>query len=262
MRIATWNVNSVRARQERLLAWLARQAPDVVCLQELKVESAQFPLGALRAAGYHAVVEGQRTYNGVAILAREEPTEVVRGLCDDADDPQARLIAATVRDVRVLSAYVPNGAEVGSDKWAYKLDWLRRLTVYLEQHHRADRPLALCGDLNLAPEARDVHDPALWEGSVLFHADLRTAFARLETWGLADAFRVHHAESGLYSWWDYRMLAFPRNHGLRIDHILVTAPLKARCSACAIDRDERKGKQPSDHAPVVADFALDAEGRG
>jgi exodeoxyribonuclease-3 len=254
VRIATWNVNSVRARQERLLAWLARQSPDVVCLQELKVEEAQFPFDALRGAGYHAVVEGQRTYNGVAILAREEPTDVVKGLCDDADDPQARLIAATVHGVRVLSAYVPNGAEVGSDKWAYKLDWLRRLTAYLETRHRADTPLALCGDLNMAPEARDVHDPTLWEGSVLYHADLRAVFARLQAWGVADALRAHHSESGLYSWWDYRMLAFPRNHGLRIDHILITEPLKARCTACAIDRDERKGKQPSDHAPVIADF--------
>jgi exodeoxyribonuclease-3 len=255
VRIATWNVNSIRARQERLLAWLARRAPDVVCLQELKVEEEQFPFDALRGAGYHAAVAGQRTYNGVAILAREEPQDVVPGMGDDVDDPQARLIEATVSGVRVISAYVPNGGEVGSDKWAYKLDWLGRLTACLARRHRPDEPLALCGDLNAAPEARDVHDPDLWEGTVLYHPDVRAAFARVREWGLVDALRIHHPEGGLYSWWDYRMLAFPKNHGLRIDHMLISEPLRARCTDCRIDREERKGKQPSDHAPVVADFA-------
>jgi exodeoxyribonuclease-3 len=255
MRVATWNVNSVRARQERLLAWLARRQPDVVCLQELKVQDTQFPFDAVRAAGYHAAVHGQRTYNGVAILAREEPRDVVRGFGDDADDFQARFIAATIRDVRVMSAYVPNGGEVGTEKWAYKLAWLRRIEAYLSAHQHPSNPALLCGDLNVAPEARDVHAPDLWEGTVLCHPDARAAFERLRAWGLVDAFRLHHPEGGLYSWWDYRMLAFPRNNGLRIDHVLVTQPLTTRCTGCLIDRDERKGAQPSDHAPVVAEFA-------
>jgi len=255
VRIATWNVNSIRARLDRLVAWLGRQSPDVLCLQELKVTDELFPFAELERVGYKAAVSGQKTYNGVAILAREEPTDVARGMGDDVDDVQARLIAASVRGVRVVSAYVPNGGEVGSDKWAYKLAWLRRLRRLLERNCGADAPLALCGDLNIAPEARDVHDPERWEGSVLFHADLRAAFADLCAWGLADALRIRHQEGGLYSWWDYRMLAFPKNAGLRIDHVLVTKPLGARCLEVGIDRNERKGKQPSDHAPVVADFA-------
>ena len=254
MRIATWNVNSIRARLDRLTAWLARHSPDVLCLQELKASDEAFPFEAVERSGYHAAVSGQKTYNGVAILARAAPSEIVRGFGDDVEDAQARLIAATVQGVRVLSVYVPNGAEVGSDKWAYKLAWLRRLRRFLERDCHADRPLALCGDLNIAPEARDVHDPEHWEGSVLFHVDLRAAFADLCAWGLADSLRLHHQEGGLYSWWDYRMLAFPKNAGLRIDHVLVTRPLAAVSTAVVIDRNERKGKQPSDHAPVLADF--------
>jgi exodeoxyribonuclease-3 len=243
----------VRARLDRLVAWLARHSPDVLCLQELKVTDDAFPFEAVQGAGYRAVVHGQKTYNGVAILAREEPTDVVRGLGGGVDDPQARLIAASVGGVRILSAYVPNGGDVGSEKWTYKLDWLRGLRRFLERECEPGAALALCGDLNIAPEARDVHDPSQWEGSVLFHADLRAAFADLCAWGLLDAFRLHHSETGLYSWWDYRMLAFPKNAGLRIDHVLITRPLAQRCTAAVIDRAERKGKQPSDHAPVVVD---------
>jgi exodeoxyribonuclease-3 len=262
VKIATWNVNSVRARLDRLVAWLARHSPDALCLQELKVADEAFPFEAIERAGYRAVVHGQKTYNGVAILAREEPTDVACGLGDDIDDPQARLIAATVGGVRVLSAYVPNGGEVGSAKWDYKLAWLARLRRYLDAPCQAGQPLALCGDLNIAPEARDVHDPVLWEGSVLFHEALRGAFAQLHDWGLTDAFRLHHSEGGLYSWWDYRMLAFPKNAGLRIDHILLTAPLASRCTAVVIDRAERKAQQPSDHAPVVAELAVEPAAAG
>jgi exodeoxyribonuclease III len=255
VKIATWNVNSVRARLDRLVAWLGRHSPDVLCLQELKVVEDAFPFEVVERAGYRAVAYGQKTYNGVAILARDEPTDVVRGLGDEVDDPQARVIVATVAGVRIVSAYVPNGGEVGSEKWTYKLEWLRRLRRFLARERRSEIPLALCGDLNIAPEARDVHNPEQWEGSVLFHADLRAAFADLCAWGLVDTLRIHRAEGGLYTWWDYRMLAFPKNAGLRIDHVLVTSPLAARCVGVTIDRDERKGKQPSDHAPVVADFA-------
>jgi exodeoxyribonuclease-3 len=255
MRLATWNVNSIRARLERVLAFLERWCPDVVCLQELKVEEKAFPFEALERAGYHAVVEGQKTYNGVAILSRHVPSDVMRGLGDDVEDSQARLVAATVAGVRVLSAYVPNGGQVASEKWEYKLTWLRRLDAYLAGRHEAQEAVVLCGDLNIAPEGRDVHAPDLWEGSVLFHSELRAAFRRLAAWGLEDVFRRHHVEGGVFSWWDYRRLAFPRNQGLRIDHVLATVPLAARSTACVIDREERKGKQPSDHAPVVADFA-------
>jgi exodeoxyribonuclease-3 len=255
MKIASWNVNSVRARQERLVRWLGAQRPDVLCLQELKVTDADFPFDALREAGYHAAAHGQRTYNGVAILAREEPVDVVRGLGDEVDDPQARLIAATVMGVRVASVYVPNGGEIGSDKWAYKLEWLARLRRWLDRSARAGQPLALCGDWNVAPEARDVCDPAAWEGTVLFHPEARAALAGVTSFGLADTLRLHRQEAGLYSWWDYRMLAFPKNQGLRIDQIYVNPPLAARCTAASIDRNERKGKQPSDHAPILAEFA-------
>ena len=254
MKIATWNVNSIRARLERLVAWLKTHQPDVVCLQELKVADAEFPLLAVQEAGYHAAVYGQRTYNGVAILSRAEPAEVERGLCDGVQDDQARLICARFADVRVLSAYVPNGGEVGSDKYAYKLEWLRRLRGYLERRCEPRQPLALCGDFNVAPEPRDVADPEAWADTVLFHPEVRAALEEVRSWGLRDAFRIHHEEGGLYSWWDYRMLAFPKNRGLRIDHIFVSEPLAERCVDSSIHRQERKGKQPSDHAPVLAEF--------
>jgi exodeoxyribonuclease-3 len=254
MKIATWNVNSIRARHERLLRWLERHAPDVLCLQELKVADSEFPFDALRAAGWQAAVHGQRTYNGVAILARTPPEDVRLGLGDDVDDPQARLVAARVQGVRVLSAYVPNGGDLGSEKWAYKLAWLGRLRAYLARHYRPDEPLALCGDFNVAPEARDVSDPVAWERTVLYHPEARAALAEVAAWGLVDAFRLQRDEPGLYSWWDYRMLAFPKNNGLRIDHVYVTAALAARASHASIDRDERKGQQPSDHAPVIVEF--------
>jgi exodeoxyribonuclease-3 len=255
MRVASWNVNSVRARLERLLRWLAAHQPDVLCLQELKVLEVGFPFDALRAAGYHAAVFGQKTYNGVAILSRQEPHDVERGLGDDVEDPQARLIAARVGGLRVVCAYVPNGGEVGGERWPYKLEWLKRLRAFLERTSRPGEPVVVCGDFNVAPEARDVCDPANWEPTVLFHPEARAALARVTGWGLADTFRLHHPEAGIYSWWDYRMLAFPKNRGLRIDLILANQPLAERCRAASIDRQERKGKQPSDHAPVLAEFA-------
>ncbi|MBN2370943.1 MAG: exodeoxyribonuclease III [Vicinamibacteria bacterium] len=254
MKIATWNVNSVKARCERLISWLARRKPDIVCIQEIKTTEERFPREAFDRAGYHAVVLGQKTYNGVAILARERPDDVVRGLDDGVDDSQARLISAWIAGVRVLSAYAPNGFEVGSEKWRYKLAWLDRLRRHLEERYDRFEPLVLCGDFNVAPEARDVHDPAAWEGSVLFHQDARQALRAIVDWGLDDVFRLHHAESGCYSWWDYRMLAFPRNMGLRIDHILASQQMAAKCVDAAIDREERKGKLPSDHTPVIAEF--------
>ena len=254
MKLATWNVNSVRAREERLVRWLTEHRPDVLCLQELKVTEDAFPTLAIRSLGYHAVVHGQKTYNGVAILSRKEPSAVERGFGDGGDDSQARLVSASVDGVRVASAYVPNGAEVGSDKWAYKLQWMKRLRGWLDRRYPRSDLVAVCGDFNVAPEARDVCDPAGWEASVLFHPEARAALEHVRAWGLVDAFRLHHEEPGLYSWWDYRMLAFPKNQGLRIDHVLLSEPLAARCTGALIDRDERKGKQPSDHAPVVVEL--------
>ena len=255
MKIATWNVNSVRVREERLVRWLDAHAPDALCLQELKVQDDAFCHDPVIAAGYRAAVHGQKTYNGVAILAREEPADVRRTLDDDAEDPQARLIAATVSGIRVICGYFPNGSTPDSDKYVYKRQWLARLLRYLERHHTPDEPLALCGDFNIAPDERDVRDLDAWRGSVLFNEEMTAAFEGLLRWGLVDAFRVHHPEAGLYSWWDYRQLGFQRNDGLRIDHVLLTRPLAERCTGAWIDRDERKGKQPSDHAPVVVEVA-------
>lgn len=255
MKIVTWNVNSVRARQERLLAWLKAWQPDVLCLQELKCTEADFPFEAVRELGYHAAVNGQKTYNGVAILAKEEPQDVVKGLSDGVEDTHARLIAATVRGVRVVSAYAPNGQSVDSEAYVYKLEWYARLRRYLDLRHRPDEPLALCGDWNVAPEPLDVYDPAQWEGQTLFTLRERGALKTLCEFGLTDAFRKLHPDVQKFSWWDYRMLAFPKNKGVRIDHIFVTEPLVKRLVQVDVDREARKGKQPSDHAPVWAEFA-------
>jgi exodeoxyribonuclease-3 len=257
VKLASWNVNSIRVRGDRLLRWLEGHRPDVVCLQELKATEAQFPFERLRAAGYDGAVLGQKGYNGVAILARDgRHLEDVRpGLGDGHDDTAARLLSARVDGTRIVTVYVPNGQVVGSDKYAYKLEWLRRLRAFLERHHRTSEPLVLCGDFNVAPEPRDVERPKEWERSVLFHPDVRAALRELASWGLVDTFRIHHAEGGFYSWWDYRMLSFPKNDGLRLDLVFATEPLAARCTETSIDRNERKGKLASDHAPVLATFA-------
>lgn len=251
MLLGTWNVNSIRARLDRLLAWLERIGPDVVCLQELKVADTEFPIDAIRGAGYHAAVHGQPTYNGVAILSREEPADITVGFGDGVADDQARLIAASIGGTRVVSAYVPNGQVVGSDKWAYKLRWLERLGAWLARHHTPDGPLVVAGDFNVAPDDRDVARPGEWRDSVLCHAEARQALAAVAGWGLVDAIRLHDPGPGPWSWWDYRQLAFPKGNGLRIDHVFLTAPLAQRCTAARVDRDERKGRLPSDHAPVV-----------
>lgn len=256
MKIATWNCNSIRARQARLLAWLASAQPDVLCLQELKCVDSDFPADALREAGYHSACYGQKTYNGVAILAKQEITDVTRGLMDEIDDQQARIIAGTVNGVRVVSVYAPNGQAVDSPAYQYKLGWYQRLRRYLDSRHRPEDRLVLCGDWNVAPEPIDVHDPVLWEGQTLFSKPEREALQNLCAFGLVDTFRKHHPEAGRYSWWDYRQLAFPKNKGLRIDHVFATPAMAEKCVAAEIDREARKGAQPSDHAPVWAEFAI------
>lgn len=254
MKLATWNVNSIRARMERVLPWLELHRPDVLCMQELKVEEEKFPFEPFRAAGYEIALACQKTYNGVAILSRAKLQDVRCGLDDKVADPQARLISAEIEGVRVLCAYMPNGQAVGSDKYEYKLQWMERLARHLEAQYQRTTPLVLCGDFNVAPEAADVHDPDAWSTETLFHPTSRERLEQIRQWGFVDLFRLHHWEAGYYSWWDYQMLGFAKNRGLRIDHIFATEPLARRCDTCVIDRDARKGEKPSDHAPVIATF--------
>ena len=253
MKIATWNVNSLRVRLPHVLDWLAAHAPDVLCLQETKLEDAAFPFAELAAAGYRAVHDGQKTYNGVAILARAEPAEVVRGI-PGFDDPQKRMIAATLDGLRVVCAYFPNGQSVDSDKYQYKLKWLTALTAWLREELLRHPDLVLLGDFNIAPADCDVYDPVAWQGQVLCTEAERVAFRGLVALGLVDAFRLFPQTDKSYSWWDYRMMAARRNRGLRIDHILLSAPLAVRCGACRIDRAPRLLERPSDHAPVTAEL--------
>jgi exodeoxyribonuclease-3 len=254
MKIATWNVNSIRKRLDRVIPWLAEHRPDVLCVQETKVEDDAFPRAEIEAAGYHVLCHGQKTYNGVALLTLEPASDPVRGFGDTVQDPQARFLAANVGHVRVGTVYVPNGQAVGSEKFRYKLDFLGRWRKWLDDHADRGAEIALCGDFNVAPEDRDVYDPVGWKDQVLCHPDERAALAEVCHWGLVDAFRLHHPEAGFYTWWDYRQLSFPKNFGLRIDMILCSPALASRCSQVVIDRDSRKGKNPSDHAPVVAEF--------
>jgi len=258
MRIATWNVNSVRSRLDQLTAWLARSAPDVLCMQETKVEDDLFPHAALAEVGYRAVTFGQKTYNGVAIAAKLGLAieDVKRNLDDDASDAQRRLIAATIEGVRIVNVYVPNGQAVGTAAFGYKLDWLGRLHRDLLGHGAPDQDLVVCGDFNVAPETLDVHDPRLWEGGLLCTSEERAALKQLLEWGLVDVYRdLHQGEPGLYSWWDYRMGAFRKNRGLRIDLALCTRGLAARCRSAIIDKRPRELERPSDHAPVVLEIA-------
>jgi exodeoxyribonuclease-3 len=254
MKIATWNVNSVRMRLPRVVEWLGRQQPDVLCLQETKTVDADFPRGEFEALGYHVEVFGQKTYNGVALLSRTRALAVVRGLPDDPPDADRRLIGGVFEGVRVIGVYVPNGTEVGSERFAFKLAWFRRLREMLEASCSTGDPVLICGDFNVAPEDRDVHDPDAWRGRLLFHPDEQEALRHLMAWGLVDAFRLHETRGGHYTWWDYRAGAFHRGWGLRIDLVLMTEALAARCRSVTIDRDARKGEKPSDHAPVIADL--------
>jgi exodeoxyribonuclease-3 len=255
LKIATWNVNSLRVRLPQVLEWLRRTQADVLCLQETKVTDDDFPLAACRAAGYHVAYAGQKTYNGVATLSRA-PMEAVASAFPDYGDVQKRLLAVTIDDLRVLNVYVPNGQEVGSDKYAYKLDWLRALRRLIAVELKTHPKLALLGDFNIAPEPGDVHDPQAWEGRVLFSEPERTAFRALIGTGLVDVFRNFEQPEKSFSWWDYRAAAFRRNNGLRIDHILASAALGGRCRACTIDVEPRRHEQPSDHAPVLAEFQV------
>jgi exodeoxyribonuclease-3 len=255
MKIATWNVNSLNVRLPQVLDWCATESPDILALQETKVTDDKFPRAELEAAGYRVLCSGQPTYNGVALLSRTPGHEVVTDL-PGLDDPQRRVLAASYDGLRVINLYVPNGESIGSDKYRYKLDWLARLAAWLKRELARHPKLVVLGDFNVAPEPRDVHNPKLWEGAVLFSEPERAALRTLLDAGLCDTFRLFEQPEHSFSWWDYRMQAFKRNHGLRIDHILASAELCAVCTTCRIDKAPRALERPSDHAPVVAEFGV------
>ncbi|MBY0576858.1 MAG: exodeoxyribonuclease III [Gallionellaceae bacterium] len=253
MKIATWNVNSLKVRLPQVLEWLAANPVDVLCLQETKQQDGDFPQAELLAAGYHSVFSGQKTYNGVAILSRQVASDVQYGNPNFTDE-QKRVIAATIAGVRVVCIYVPNGQSVGSDKYDYKLAWLTALHDWLKDELARYPELVLLGDFNIAPEDRDVYDPVAWQGNVLVSEAERQQFRGLLQLGLRDSFRLFEQADKSYSWWDYRMMAFRRNLGLRIDHILIGEPLVVSCKSCVIDRAPRKLERPSDHAPVIVEL--------
>jgi exodeoxyribonuclease III len=258
LKVASWNVNSLRARHAHLLEWLREASPDIVCLQETKITDDEFPVWEITVAGYDAAFTGERSYNGVAILSKTPLEDVSIGLPGDDTDAQTRLISARAGGIRVVDVYVPNGQHVGSDKYLYKLSWLDRFSRHLSNRFDPKEPLVVCGDFNIAPEDRDVFDPDAVRGSVMFSDPEHAALSRLTSWGLADALRLHHPEGGLYSYFDYRTGAFARNLGWRIDLILASAPLAAACRAAWIDLSPRGKEKPSDHAPVLAEFDLPA----
>ncbi len=255
VKIVTWNVNSVKVRKERLLAFLERERPDVLCLQELKCVDEAFPREPVEALGYHCTLFGQKTYNGVAILSLSEPTDIHRGLEDDVDDPQSRLVSACVDGVHVLSAYFPNGGNLSSEKYPYKLAWMKRLRDYLDRRFAPTDAVALCGDYNVAPFDDDISDHSEFANTVLTTPEVRGALSHIQDFGFEDAFRPFHPEGGIFSWWDYRARGFERDNGLRIDHVYLTAPLACRVIGAQVDRGERQGDSPSDHAPVMVEIA-------
>jgi len=255
MKLATWNVNSLKVRLPQVLEWLARHSPDALCLQETKLENPKFPAAEIAAAGYTALHNGQKTYNGVAILARAGATDAVTAI-PGFEDEQKRVLGATVGGVRVICAYVPNGESTESDKYRYKLRWLGAFRDWLKAELTQHPRLAVLGDYNIAPEDRDVYDPKAWEGQVLFSGPEREAFNSLLALGLKDGFRLFDQPERSFTWWDYRMNAFRRKMGLRIDHILLSDELAKACTACTIDIEPRKNERPSDHAPVIAELNL------
>lgn len=250
MKIASWNVNSLNVRLPHLLDWLASGRPDVLVLQETKLEDHKFPQAEIEAAGYRVVFDGQKTYNGVAMLSKAEMTEVQRGIPGFADE-QKRALAATVDGIRIIDLYVVNGQSVGSEKYDYKLRWLNAVHDWIEDELTRHPHLVVLGDFNIAPDDRDVHDPVVWnDDSILTSAAERAALSKLLSLGLHDSFRLHNGEAGHFSWWDYRMAGFRRNLGLRIDLVLISEALKSRAMASGIEREPRTWERPSDHAPV------------
>jgi exodeoxyribonuclease-3 len=255
MKIATWNVNSLKVRLPQVLDWLTVTQPDILCLQETKLKDENFPAPDIAAAGYRVVYSGQPTYNGVAIISRQEASDVITDI-PGLDEPQRRIMGATIGGIRVLNLYVVNGQEVGSEKYAHKLHWLDKVTGYVTDQLRQHQRLVVLGDFNIAPEDRDVHDPVAWHERILCSTPEREALHRMQELGLHDTFRLFDQEAQSYSWWDYRAAAFRRNLGLRIDLILASQSLADACTACLIDKEPRRRERPSDHAPVIAEFRL------
>jgi len=255
IKIATWNVNSLRVRLPQVLDWVSSNQPDILALQETKLLDENFPVADIEGAGYQVIYSGQKTYNGVALLSRETASDISKDI-PDLNDHQRRVLFASYKDLRVLNVYVPNGESIESEKYNYKLSWLRKLTAYLKEQLKTYQHLVVLGDFNIAPEPRDVYDPELWQGQVLFSEPERKAFKGLLDTGLCDSFRLFNKEEKQYTWWDYRMMAFRRNRGLRIDHILASDALGKSCVSCNIDKEPRRWERPSDHTPVVAEFNI------
>ena len=257
-KLASWNVNSLKVRLEHVLEWLHTNQIDVLALQETKLIDEHFPADLLKEHGYHVVFSGQKTYNGVAVISRHPVTEVVTDI-PEFIDPQRRILASTVAGIRLINLYVPNGSMVDSDKYHYKLNWLEKVTLFIQEQLHQNEYVAVVGDFNIAPEDRDVHDPVEWEGSILVSPRERAAFTNLLNLGLFDSFRRFTQEEGLFSWWDYRAAGFRRNRGLRIDHVLLNHHLHELCKHSAIDKEPRKLERPSDHAPVWVELDLKIE---
>ena len=254
MLIATWNVNSILARMPLVLRWLDDVKPDVVCMQETKCTDDKFPTLVFQERGYQCQLFGQQSYNGVAILSRCECQTTHRGYPGDDEKAQSRLITSTVNDIQIVNVYIPNGQAVGSEKYEMKLGWMRRLREFFDQNYDPSRPVLLCGDFNVAPEERDVHDVRLWQGRIMFSEQERATLQHIKDWGFTDAFRLHNEGAKDFTWWDYRAGAFRRNLGLRIDHVWITEPLVSRSVRSWIDMTPRTWEKPSDHAPLLAEF--------
>ena len=256
MKLATWNVNSIAARLPLVSRWLDAAKPDVLCMQETKCIDEKFPADAFAEIGYLSESFGQATYNGVAIVSRAKCEDTQRGFAGDEPGAQSRLLAATIAGVRIVNVYIPNGQAVGTEKYGFKLDWMRRLREYFDSHCDTAGRVLLCGDFNVAPEDRDIHDPNLWRGKILCSEGERNALEHVRQWGFTDAFRLHNSSDKEFSWWDYRAGAYRRNLGLRIDHIWVSSPLVAQAASVVIDKVPRSWERPSDHAPVIVELSL------
>jgi exodeoxyribonuclease-3 len=254
MILATWNVNSITVRISQVIAWLAEHQPDVLCIQESKVEDSKFPIDRFREIGYDAQFHGQKSYNGVAIISKHKIDQVEKRFRDTEEPDQARFIRGTVGDTVILNAYVPNGGSVGSDKYAYKLEWLMALRRYLDENLAPTSKVLLCGDFNVAPEDRDVYNPERVRGQILVSDQERETLEVVRNWGLIDSFRIHEQEPGHHTWWDYRLLGFKRKMGFRIDHIYVSEALAKNCKRVWIDIEPRRAEKPSDHTPVLGEF--------
>lgn len=256
MKIATWNVNSINVRLEQLEKWLGESGTDVICLQETKCVDENFPVEEIKAMGYEAAFTGEKSYNGVAILSKHPISDVQKNFPGDLDDAPKRMIAATVKGIRIVNTYIPNGTELWTDKFDFKLDWLQSLRQFFDSTCPKEGDVLLCGDFNVAPDEEDVWSVKNWEGKLHFTIPERAALYHVKLWGFTDLFRLKHGDLKEFSWWNYRMGAFPKNQGLRIDHIWTSDSLAAKCTDCRIDKEPRGWERPSDHAPVVAEFDI------